>query len=84
VSRNPVLKDLDCRVNQLTELDVTQNTALEWLSCCGNQLSAIALNTLFKTLHDNDVFDRKVLIFNNPGTTDCDTGIAVGKGWKMK
>jgi Leucine-rich repeat (LRR) protein len=32
---------LDCRVNQLTSLDVSQNTALTLLSCEGNQLTSL-------------------------------------------
>ena len=84
VSNNPSLKLLGCFENKLTELDVSSNIALEWLSCFDNQLSAAALNALLESLHDNDVSDRKVFIFNNPGTEDCDTSIAEKKGWKMK
>jgi Leucine-rich repeat (LRR) protein len=32
---------LDCKWNQLTSLDVSQNTALTSLSCCMNQLTSI-------------------------------------------
>ncbi|MDR0814967.1 MAG: hypothetical protein LBN37_04345 [Bacteroidales bacterium] len=35
------LTDLNCGVNQLTALDVSNNTALGYLECYGNQLTAL-------------------------------------------
>mgnify|MGYP004602378909 CR=1 FL=1 len=37
----PNLKELDCSINQLSRLDVSQNTALEKLDCSTNQLSGL-------------------------------------------
>ena len=37
----PNLKELDCSINQLSRLDVRQNTALEKLDCSTNQLSGL-------------------------------------------
>ena len=37
----PNLKELDCSINQLSALDVSQNTALEKLDCSTNQLSGL-------------------------------------------
>jgi Leucine-rich repeat (LRR) protein len=83
VSLNTALSKLDCWNNQLTALDMSRNTALKVLECNENQFSAAALNALFKTLHDNTVSDCEVHIHENPGTVDCNTGIAIGKGWKV-
>ena len=35
------LKSLNCRMNQLTSLDVSKNTALTWLNCGGNNLTSL-------------------------------------------
>ena len=35
---------LDCMDNQLTSLDISQNTALTYLSCWGNQLTSLDLS----------------------------------------
>lgn len=47
------LKQLYCDWNQLTELDVSTNTALETLNCGGNQLTAlnVSKNTELKGLY---------------------------------
>ena len=49
------LEELDCRSNQLTYLDVTQNTALEILSCLYNQLTSLDVtqNTALISLYFN-------------------------------
>ena len=39
----PNLKKLDCHTNQLTELDVSKNTALTYLDCGDNQLTSLDL-----------------------------------------
>ena len=38
------LKSLNCRMNQLTSLDVSKNTALTWLNCGGNNLTTLDLS----------------------------------------
>ena len=40
----PNLKELDCSINQLSALDVSQNTALEKLDCSTNQLASLNLS----------------------------------------
>ena len=40
----PNLKELDCSINQLSRLDVSQNTALEKLDCSTNQLASLNLS----------------------------------------
>ena len=49
----PNLKELDCSINQLSALDVSQNTALEKLDCSTNQLASLNLskNTKLKYLY---------------------------------
>ena len=51
----PNLKELDCSINQLSRLDVSQNTALEKLDCSTNQLSSLNLskNAKLKYLYCN-------------------------------
>ena len=46
------LASLSCGGNQLTNLDVSQNTALEWLSCASNQLTNldVSQNTALRLL----------------------------------
>jgi len=95
-----VLTDLDvsnCReleimclyFNKLTSLDVSNNAKLSHLDCRHNNLSADALNSLFETLHDNDLTNSKafpakrILIYGNPGANTCDTSIAESKGWTV-
>ena len=38
------LKDLDCRWNQLTRLDLSKNAKLRWLDCQDNQLTRLDLS----------------------------------------
>ena len=51
----PNLKELDCSINQLSRLDVSQNTALEKLDCSTNQLASLNLskNAKLKYLYCN-------------------------------
>jgi hypothetical protein len=73
--------------NQLTSLDVSANAKLSYLDCRHNKFSADALNSLFATLHDNDLANsraypaKRILIYGNPGADTCDTSIAESKGW---
>ena len=84
VSKNTALTELHCSNSQLSNIDVSRNTALRSLMLNRNNLSATALNALFDTLHDKDYLLKGVAIINNPGTNDCDTSIATGKGWEVK
>ena len=38
------LTSLDCYSNELTSLDVSNNTALDWLYCYGNKLTSLAVS----------------------------------------
>lgn len=50
---NPLLTELDCSYNQLTELDLTNNPKLQKLHCDGNKISTVNLssNALLKELY---------------------------------
>ena len=52
LSNNPLLTELDCSYNQLTELDLTNNPKLQKLHCDGNKISTVNLysNALLKEL----------------------------------
>ena len=68
--------------NLLTQLDVSGCASLSYLDCGYNRLSVEAMNSLFETLNETTISTGKdVLIFNNPGTDDCDRKIAENKGW---
>ena len=75
--------------NKLTSLDVSNNAKLGHLDCRHNNLSADALNSLFETLHYNDLTNTKaypakrILIYGNPGANTCNTSIAEDKGWTV-
>ena len=70
-------------INQIKELDVSQNTLLEYLRCDYNELSAEALNKLMTSLHDKDIDEKLININFNPGTADSDKSIAEAKGWEV-
>jgi len=81
VSKNTKLKELYCEWNRLTTLDVSKNTALTHLDCNNNNL---ALNSLFGTLHSNNISGGKVIgIEGNLDYWDCDRSIAENKGWTV-
>ena len=82
VSQNTALISLDFNNNRINELDLSHNIALTEVHCIGNQFSAEALNELFTTLHNND-FEKFIRIIRNPGSADCDPGIAEAKGWRV-
>lgn len=84
VSNNNALIMLDCiGTPQLTSLDVSKNIALESISCSNNQFTTAELNTLFGTLHRNNVPTKLIQIGGNPGTATCDRSIAESKGWHI-
>ena len=60
----PKLTKLDCRNNQLTELDVSKNTDLQKLSFYGNQIESIDLskNTELLVLDCGNNPDRKSVV----------------------
>jgi hypothetical protein len=76
--------ELDCRVNQLASLDVSGCTALQYLSCGDNQLTAPALNTVLTALPVHTAADNAFIrIYGNPGTETCNRAIAENKGWSV-
>ena len=92
VSNNTKLVYLYCEDNLLTTLDVSNNDILTRVSLERNELTASALNDLFRTLNGNPFIKNTyippgsmfiVLILGNPGTSDCDVSIAKEKGWTV-
>ncbi|MDR1347507.1 MAG: hypothetical protein LBJ63_03625, partial [Prevotellaceae bacterium] len=75
---------LDCGINQLTGLDVSNNTAIKQLYCDENQFSATALNSVFTALPSRVPSDyARIYIAENPGTSACNTSIATAKNWTV-
>ena len=82
---------IDLHDNDLTSLDVSGLAALESLDCDSNDLSAEALNQIFKDLPQGKTFEDKygntkqstIMIYGNPGKDTCDKSIAEKKGWKI-
>ena len=85
VSNNTTLKRLDVHFNQLTALDLSKNTTLYHLTCFNNKLSASALNALYATLHDKDIwFSNKTIdMRNNSGSSNSRPDIAQTRGWAV-
>lgn len=51
----PNLRELDCSINQLSRLDVSQNEKLEWLYCRQNNLTSLDVSqTAVTTLNASD------------------------------
>jgi len=92
VSKNTALTHLNCSNNRLAKLNVSA-TALGNLDCENNQLTASALNDLFRELPDRteiegykenpEIYVGYIRILGNPGDDDCDRSIAQKKGWRF-
>jgi len=80
LSKNTALYILECSNNQLTNLDMSNITWIQYLYCRSNLLSGEALNALFKTLPEHNLF-KIIHIYGNPGLSVCDQSIAASKGW---
>jgi len=76
------MPNLQCFLNELTTLDVSNCTALTCLMCYDNFLSASALNTIFNSLPTR-VPDNEAEIWfeDNLGFDTCDKTIFERKGW---
>src|SRR5690606_992067 len=84
LSRNGQLQTLVCENNELKKLDVRKNTKLMSLFLRSNQLSATELDALFKTLHNNRIWESQTIyIGGNPGASHCNKSIATNKGWEV-
>jgi hypothetical protein len=79
--KNTTLVELWCPYNQLTSLDLRKNKTLKGLNCSNNNFSEMALNALFKTLHNNEFeySQKHVSIYGNYGTETCDKNITEKK-----
>ena len=71
------LTELNCSSNQLTELDISKNTALETLICGSNNLESLALSSNDKLikLHCNSNELTRLDVSNNTKLTDINCGI---------
>ena len=87
VSRNTALETLEVCRNQITNLKVSANAPLRAICCKNNQLSADALNDLFRSLPVIPEGTWASINYggtppiHNPGAHDCDRSIAEKKGW---
>ena len=68
ISYFPNLKKLDCSGNELTSLDVHENTALEYLSCSQNQLTELNVrqNAALQSLYCYNNQLTKLDVSQNP------------------
>jgi hypothetical protein len=87
ISHNTLLWWLYAQNNSLTSVVLGNNLSLMHVALHSNQLESDALNDIFHNLPDhstNTTFGSYVLnIRENPGTNDCDIGIAQKKGWAV-
>ena len=76
---------LVCFNNQLTTLDVSQNTALTWLACSYNQLKAldVSQNTVLENLYCSDNQLTTLDVSQNTALTDLNCSGNQIKGGKM-
>ena len=85
------LDSLDCSVNELTTLDVSKNTALNVLTCCGNQISGQNMDDLISGLPQHDTSDPNFFgVYDNSKgdegnvCTKSQVAAAKAKGWMPK
>ena len=85
------LDSLDCSVNELTTLDVSKNTALNVLTCCGNQISGQNMDDLISGLPQHDTSDPNFFgVYDNSKgdegnvCTKSQVAAAKAKGWLPK
>ena len=85
LSKNPALVRFECEHSYMAELDFRNNTALRYVDCRNNRLSANAIDAMFQTLYNNANASilREIHIKGNSGVDDCDRSIAVNKGWRV-
>ena len=86
VSANTMLKYLSCFETPLTNLDLSTNTQLLGIDFNDNNLSAEALNALYRSLHSKkggDFKEKYIYTLSNPGTKAGNETIAKQKGWAV-
>ena len=89
LSANNKLEKLEADHNQLT--GITLNATKKFVKCLlhSNQLGTEAIDDLFAKLPDittvtldSDIpYHKTVTVFENPGAIDCNSMLAVNKGW---
>ena len=83
------LRELYCQNNSLTSLDVSQNTALMFLNCSGNQISGEAMADLVNSLRSlPSGTDGSFIVCDDKAKTDntitpAQVKVATDKGWKV-
>jgi hypothetical protein len=70
--------------NPLSNIVMGDHPKLALLQLLRTQLSAQSLNTLFESLHSNDINNKKVVIRGIPEADACNKSIATKKGWAVE
>ena len=83
------LTHLDCRGNNLTTLDVSNNKALIELSCYNNQIRGESMDALLNSLHEvtNGILYAYSPFFDSATSnlmTKEQVAVATGKGWRVE
>lgn len=81
ISMNSKLYSLDIAENNLRSLDISMNHMLTGININSNNLPAIELNNIFGMLRHSSSNSNYIRIKNNPGTSGCNTSIAIQKNW---
>jgi len=86
-----MLKELICRDNRLTSLDIRRNTQLEKLHCYGNAFSTASLDTIYCSLPDRLPADKATICPlvsdsdpNKPIVLATNKQNAIAKNWKVQ
>ncbi len=94
LSACPRLQKLNCMGNRITNIDISNNKNLYMLYCGKNELSADALNKIFKSLPNAEVkytgtrippSPRYSVVYylENPGSAEADEKILTNKWWMV-
>ena len=80
------LTNLDCSLNQLTTLDVSNNTALTGIYCYSNQIKGELMDNLISSLPQNYIGESRALVIYHVGNdgnvcTKMQVAAAKAKGW---
>ena len=83
-SKNPAIEDVTCTHNGMTNLIAGNNPKLKSIWAQYNELPAQVLNTLFESLHSNNISQKAVVVNKNSGEVDMNKNIATKKGWDVR